>query len=1613
MTATAGPGPVAEEKRDSKQQIAYNLLIELLTYQFAFPVQWINTQEQLLASERDVRRIIEVGPAGVLAPMAKKSAKKLVGAKDIAQGIEREFLSITNADDARKIYYDYEEESAPKEEAATSAHPQPSPATPIAIPVQISQPPPAAVAALPPIAATTVDKPLTPADVVVALVAQKLRRAFDEVPLSESIQALSGGKSTLQNELLGDLGAEFGDMPDGSEGASLESLGEKLTSGFSGKLGKSSKRLIERFLSSKMPGGFGQKEMATYLETRWGLGTDCQLALQCFCITIEPPSRLSDVPQVHEFLDKAAARWAKQAGVSLPTQSPGQASQGLQSAAVMVDDASLQKLKNEQDSVLRKQLQVLAQHLGVDITPNTAAEIQNSDELQEQLDRVNAELGEEFYAGMKGIFDPLKERRYSSWWNWAREDVARLLQQDATSVTTQRLQALTNRWTSELETMLLHRAKAGPARKMAEDLLKSKPSAERATLPVFQFPEPAMAPHTSVDEEGRINYTEKPRLTNSGLTSGPTTYYDVVSSTRRNGPCSSYVHCLRKSGGTWQYDRQLTNTYLDAIFLGNTSGISYAGKTALVTGAGAGSIGMEVVRGLLSGGARVIVTTSRTPAASGPAMAQAYKEVGARGSELILLPFNAASKKDVEDLVAHVYDDGKGLGLDLDFVIPFAAIPEPGREIDEIDARSELAHRAMLTNVLRMMGCIKRQKEKRNYTGRPTTVLLPLSPNHGDFGGDGLYSESKIGLETLFNRYHSERWSSYLSIIGAVIGWTRGTGLMNANNIVAEGIEKLGVMTFTAGEMAFNILALLCPSIIAESDLEPVYAELSGGLMGFQNLKEEVMAIRKGITDKRHEWQAIAAERKQDDEVLRGSKTPAADKVKMSTQKRSNIRQGFPKLSSHQDMTVDLQNLVGMVDLSRTPVIVGFSELGPLGSSRTRWQKESRGKLNQDGLTEMAWMMGLVKHHDGPVNGEPYVGWVDVESGKPVSEDEFGTHYGEYIVTHSGIRLVEPEGFDEYDPAKKELLQEVVLDEDLPAFSTSESLAKSFELRHGDKVSIFPEGSDSENWTVIIKRGATFLVPRSTSGHQSVAGQLPKGWNAATYGIPEDIIAQVDPVTLYVLCCVCEAMFSAGIDNPFEFYKYIHVSELGVYVGSGAGSLKSTRDMYRRRYRDNPVKGDILQETFLNSMAAWTNMLLFGATGPLKTPTGTCATAIESLDIACDSIRSRSVKVAVVGGTDDLQEELSTEFSNMKATMVAQQELAKGFLPSQMSRPTASSRAGFVESAGCGVQIVMSAELALQMGLPIYAVVAHTQLAGDGVGRSVPAPGQGILTAARETPAAAQSPLLDFQYRRSRLEREFAIIEEWRQSHYAGTLPTSAQDATYDEVIESEVAARKSSAQWMWSDIRQLNPSISPMRAALAVWGLTIDDIGVASFHGTSTKANDKNESSVINQQMAHLGRTEGNPLLVVCQKYLTGHPKGGAGAWMLNGCLQMLEEGLVPGNRNADDVDEALRAFPHLLYPSETLVVPDIKAFMLTSFGFGQKGGIVIGVAPRVLFAAWTSATFEEYRRRVEERGRRADRAYQRAMMSNTVFKAKDQSAWKESGKSGEPFFLNPSGRI
>lgn len=123
----------------------------------------------------------------------------------------------------------------------------------------------------------------------------------------------------------------------------------------------------------------------------------------------------------------------------------------------------------------------------------------------------------------------------------------------------------------------------------------------------------------------------------------------------------------------------------------------------------------------------MIVTTSRSVSDASKFYNSLYRDFGARGSTLRLLPFNQGSKKDCEALIEHIYNSKSGFGADLDFIVPFAAIPEIGREIDALDSKSELAHRLMLTNLLRLLGFVKQQKERRGFDTWPTSVILPLS----------------------------------------------------------------------------------------------------------------------------------------------------------------------------------------------------------------------------------------------------------------------------------------------------------------------------------------------------------------------------------------------------------------------------------------------------------------------------------------------------------------------------------------------------------------------------------------------------------------------------------------------------------------------------------------------------------------------------------------------------------------------------------------------------------------------------------------------------------------------------------------------------------------------
>ncbi len=161
------------------------------------------------------------------------------------------------------------------------------------------------------------------------------------------------------------------------------------------------------------------------------------------------------------------------------------------------------------------------------------------------------------------------------------------------------------------------------------------------------------------------------------------------------------------------------------------------------------------------------------------------------------------------------------------------------------------------------------------------------------------------------------------------------------------------------------------------------------------------------------------------------------------------------------------------------------------------------------------------------------------------------------------------------------------------------------------------------------------------------------------------------------------------------------------------------------------------------------------------------------------------------------------------------------------------------------------------------------------------------------------------------------------------------------------------------------------MRRALAVFGLTPDDVTAAWKHDTSTDANDPNENRAYDRIFRWLGRAPGNPLMVVSQKALTGHSKGGAAAWQVAGLCQALATGVLPGNPNLDDPDPVMRAYETVGFSDAPMrLAPGaFEAGIVTSLGFGHVGGIVCLVHPDRVLAALDDETFNEYRSRRDAR--------------------------------------------
>ena len=116
--------------------------------------------------------------------------------------------------------------------------------------------------------------------------------------------------------------------------------------------------------------------------------------------------------------------------------------------------------------------------------------------------------------------------------------------------------------------------------------------------------------------------------------------------------------------------------------------------------------------------------------------------------------------------------------------------------------------KVLLWAVQRLIGGLSHIGAERDIAAR-LHVVLPGSPNRGMFGGDGAYGESKSALDAVVSRWKAETsWAQRVSLAHALIGWTKGTGLMGHNDAIVGAVEEAGVTTYTTEQMASMLLDL-------------------------------------------------------------------------------------------------------------------------------------------------------------------------------------------------------------------------------------------------------------------------------------------------------------------------------------------------------------------------------------------------------------------------------------------------------------------------------------------------------------------------------------------------------------------------------------------------------------------------------------------------------------------------------------------------------------------------------------------------------------------------------------------------------------------------------------
>lgn len=1184
-------------------RLARTLLVELLAWQFASPVRWIETQDLLLRPKSEgglgVHRFVEVGvgSAPTLANMMAQTA-----ALPQYQGNDLEILNVEREAGIVFATDEFHREVAEETSAPASAEPE----APVLAEVTETAPAPVAQAApaASPAVGTPDDIAFTPANATAMLIALWTKVRPEQMAATDSIETLVEGVSARRNQLLLDLGVEFGlGAIDGAADAELVDLYKTITrmakgyTAFGPVLSDASGDALRRLTG---PTGKRPNYISEYVTGTWGLGqgwADHVVAavvmgaregasLRGGDLATLSPASPSNAAELEQLIDAAVQAVAAEQGVAVAKPGAGGGAGGV------VDSAALGEFAEQvtgKAGVLAQTARTILANLGLAEPANTL-ELEDADADVALYELVSQELGSDWPRQVAPSFDANKAVLIDDRWASAREDVARVAAGDV----------------------------------VAADL----------------------------------------DLTGAG---------EIVAQQAEYFGLTELAQQAR-----------------------DTQALEFADDVAVVTGASPNSIAASVVKQLLRGGATVVVTTSSLSHVRLGFYKDLYAQAARGQAALWVVPANLSSYTDLDHVIEWIGSEQTATvngatkllkpALKPTLLFPFAA-PSVSGTLADAGAPAEMQMRLLLWSVERLIAGLSAIGTD-THVGARLHVVLPGSPNRGRFGGDGAYGEAKAALDAVVTRWNAETvWQANTSLVHMLIGWVRGTGLMGGNDPLVEAVEKAGVTTYSTEEMAQLLIEQVSADVRRQAAQKPVVVDVTGGLGESDiNLPELARQLQRTTTEE-------AAEQPETIQALPTPYRPV------------------------QETTPDFSGQVSQ-DLDDMVVIVGTGEVGPVGSARTRFDVELSGKLTAAGVAELAWTMGLI-HWDTD-------GWYDRDD-EPVAEADIYDRYHDEVLARVGIRRYHDD-FGMVDNLAPELTT-VYLDQDLSFNVADKATAKTYvESEPESTIASFDE--ETGEWTVTRKAGSAVRVPRRMAMSRFVGGQIPEGFDPSVYGIPADMIDNLDRVAVWNIVATVEAFLASGF-SPAELLRELHPARVSSTQGTGLGGMESMRALYIDGLLAEPRQNDILQEALPNVMAAHVMQSYVGGYGQMIHPVAACATAAVSVEEGMDKIKLGKSDFVVAGGYDDLSIEGITGFGDMAATADSNEMTAKGIDDRYFSRANDRRRGGFVESAGGGTVLLARGSLALELGLPVLGVVGFAESFADGAHTSIPAPGLGALGAAR------------------------------------------------------------------------------------------------------------------------------------------------------------------------------------------------------------------------------------------------------------------------------------------